>query len=257
MINLTIKSKTFFKRIPILIFLTIFIVFVILFFYYQKIERDKILSSKEDIECVQNIEKQIESSLNEDFVYGAISGDVIIDRTSKNLSHIFDYVETIDNTYNNINNKNKIDDYVKNQTIYNNWNEYKQSLYKKYFIADTIEKSADELVKENGYSSTEKWVNSQKTNENDTILSISNIKYSLSGDNYKVTGTVTNNTSHNVRFIKIKVMLVDKNENVLNTDSVYACGDEGLSTGETTMFECYISKADDVTDAKAVVYDYQ
>ena len=149
----------------------------------------------------------------------------------------------------------KIDDYINQQTICQNWNEYKQFLNDYYLIANTPQDSAKQLAQGSGYSSADEYFASQKVEER--ALKVSNIKYVSSNDKYKVTGTVTNNTSYTAYFIKVKISLVDENGTVLNTDNTYACGDEGLDSGESTAFEYYVDKVDGVDDVKVSIYDYQ
>lgn len=211
----------------------------------------------EDIETIQSLESEIKSSLNEDFVYGSIAGDVIVDRVSKKLSFMSDYVVSIDEIYNQANSSciKKIDDYINQQTVCQNWNEYKQFLNNYYLISNTPEESANQLAQEVGYSSADEYFSSQKEESNDLI--VDNVQYTLSNNKYKVTGTVTNNTSYTAYFIKVKISLINEEGNVLNTDNTYACGDEGLASNESTTFECYVDKVDDVNDVKAIIYDYQ
>lgn len=211
----------------------------------------------DDIEIIQGLEHEIKTSLNEEFVYGSIAGDVIVDRISKKLQLMSDCTMSIDEIYYQTNNSciKKIDDYIKQQTIYQNWNEYKQFLNNYYFIANTPQDSANQLAQGCGYLSADEYFATQKVEESN--LTVSNIEYVSSNDKHKVTGTVTNNTSHTAYFIKVKISLIDKNGTVLNTDNTYACGDEGLASNESTTFECYIDKVDGVSDVKAIIYDYQ
>lgn len=211
----------------------------------------------DNIEIIQGLEHEIKTSLNEEFVYGSIAGDVIVDRISKKLQLMSDYIVSIDEIYYRTNNGciKKIDDYVNQQTICQNWNEYKQFLNDYYLIANTPQDSANQLAQGIGYSSTDEYFSSKEVEE--SSLTVSNIKYMASNDKYKVTGTVTNNTSHTAYFIKVKISLIDKNGIVLNTDNTYACGDEGLASGESTTFECYINKVDNVDNVKATIYDYK
>lgn len=209
----------------------------------------------DNIETIQGVQSEIKTSLNEDFVYGSIAGDVIVDRVSKKLSYISDYIVSVDKIYNDINSTKIIDDYISENTNFTNWSDYKQYLNNNYLVANTPQDSANQLAQGNGYLSADEYFASQKVEEND--LTVNNIKYASSNDKYKVTGTVTNNTSYTAYFIKLKISLVDENGTALNTDNTYACGDEGLASGESTTFECYVDKVDNVDDVKAIIYDYQ
>lgn len=247
------KSKSI-KIISIIVILLLFIIVVFLLAYQNKIKSTS-STAINNIEIIQGLQNEIKISLNEDFVYGSIAGDVIVDRISKKLSYISDYIISVDEIYNDISSTKIIDDYISENTNFTNWNDYKQYLNNDYFVANTPEESANQLAQWNGYSSADEYFASQKVEEND--LTVSDIKYVSSNDKYKVTGTVTNNTLHIAYFIKVKISLVDGNETVLNTDNTYACGDEGLASGESTTFECYVDKVDGVADVKAVVYEYQ
>ena len=247
------KSKSF-KIVGVIVILLLFVIVTFLLMYQNKIK--KMYSTViDDIEIIQGLEHEIKTSLNEEFVYGSIAGDVIVDRISKKLQLISDYIVSIDEIYNDISSTKIIDDYISENINFNNWIDYKQYLNNNYLIANTPQYSANQLAQENGYSSADEYFASQKVEEND--LAVSDIEYVSFNDKYKVTGTVTNNTPHTAYFIKVKISLIDKNGTVLNTDNTYACGDEGLASNESTIFECYVDKVDDVNDVKAIIYDYQ
>lgn len=225
------------------------------FLQYQNKIKNMSSIAIDNIEIIQGLENEIKTSLDEEFVYGSIAGDVIVDRISKKISYISDYIISVDEIYNDISSTKIIDDYISKNTNFANWNDYKQYLNNDYFVANTPEESANQLAQGNSYSSADEYFASQKVEEND--LTVSNIEYVPSNDKYKITGIVINNTLHTAYFIKVKISLVDENGTVLNTDNTYACGDEGLSSGESTTFECYVDKVDGVMDVKAIIYDYQ
>ena len=77
-----------------------------------------------------------------------------------------------------------------------------------------------------------------------------------SNGNYLISGTVKNTTDSTVYFVKVKVYIFDKDDNVLNVDSTYAVGDEGLEPGESSTFECYIDKVEGTENYNVKVYDY-
>ena len=57
------------------------------------------------------------------------------------------------------------------------------------------------------------------------------------GNNYTtISGSLRNNTSVTLSFVKLKVFL-ENNGVVVDTDSTYAVGSEGLAPGETTQWE--------------------
>lgn len=247
------KSKSI-KIISIIVILLLLIIVVFLLIYQNKIKSTS-STAINNIEIIQGLQSEIKTSLNEDFVYGSIAGDVIVDRITKKLSYISDYIISVDEIYNDTSSTKIIDDYISENTNFTNWSDYKQYLNNNYFVANTPEESANQLAQGNGYSSSDEYFVSQKVEEDD--LTVSDIEYVSSNDKYKVTGTVTNNTSYTAYFIKVKISLVDENGTVLNTGNTYACGDEGLASGESTTFECYVDKVDDVDNVKVVIYEYQ
>ena len=75
--------------------------------------------------------------------------------------------------------------------------------------------------------------------------------------NFIISGTVKNTTDKVVYSVKVKVTLSNEYGDVLNTESSYVVGDEGLAPGESSTFTCYIDKVEDGTIYNAYVYDYQ
>lgn len=59
-----------------------------------------------------------------------------------------------------------------------------------------------------------------------------------------VTGTITNNSSKTVSFVKIKIALYDSNDKVIDTTWTYAIGAEGIAPGESSKWETYCSDAE-------------
>jgi len=70
-----------------------------------------------------------------------------------------------------------------------------------------------------------------------------------------IAGTLRNNTSVPLVFVQLKVMLV-KNGSVVDTDSVYAVGNEGLGPGEQTTWEWMFSNAPSFTQCSAKLLDF-
>lgn len=66
------------------------------------------------------------------------------------------------------------------------------------------------------------------------------------GDYPHVEGSITNNSSATVEFIKIKIALY-KNGQVVDTTWTYAVGTEGLEPGESSKWDVYCSDADAIT----------
>lgn len=71
------------------------------------------------------------------------------------------------------------------------------------------------------------------------------------------TGKITNISKSTHRFVKVKGTFQDENENAIDTDSTYACGDEGLEPGETTTFRLSTKANPAVKKIHMQVYDYR
>ena len=89
-----------------------------------------------------------------------------------------------------------------------------------------------------------------------TSLIVEECDITTSGKNYKIYGTVTNNTYSTVYFVKVKVSLLDENYKVLDTETTYACGDEGIKPNESAKFDCFIEKDSNMEYYRAEIYDY-
>ena len=94
-----------------------------------------------------------------------------------------------------------------------------------------------------------------ESRRNSSVI-VESLNHSTSGSNYKVYGTVTNNTLYTVKFVKVKVSMKDADGKVIDTETTYACGAEGLKPGESTKFECYIKKDSKAISFSAEIYEY-
>lgn len=72
-----------------------------------------------------------------------------------------------------------------------------------------------------------------------------------------VTGTVTNYGSRSYRFVTIKGAFKSSSGTVLDTDSTYAVGSEGLSKGESKTFRMSISKNYSVSKCDISIISYK
>jgi hypothetical protein len=70
-------------------------------------------------------------------------------------------------------------------------------------------------------------------------------------------GSVTNVSDETYRFIQVRGTFTDENGNAIDTDTTYACGDEGLRPGETTKFTLSVRKDSRIKRIKYSVYDYR
>lgn len=200
--------------------------------------------------CVSNVEDTLASA---DYVYGSMGSDSAIENVTDDLDEIRMYMSFVDMDYEvDTRVADAVESYVKSKTSCESWEDYKTYIKGEYFIANTNEESADKLVKGVAYSSNEE----MREEKRKTSVIVENEDITTSGKNYKIYGTVTNNTSRTVYFVKVKVSLKDDNYKVLDTETTYACGDEGLKPGESTKFECYIKKDSNATHYSAEIYDY-
>lgn len=69
-------------------------------------------------------------------------------------------------------------------------------------------------------------------------------------------GTITNKGDDTYYFIQLKVSFKDKGGNVIDTDTTYACGNEGLAPGESTKFRASVDKDYDIKSVSVKVYDF-
>lgn len=202
---------------------------------------------RDDVSDLQSILNNI------DFVYGSSTSNETIENIEDKLVDISIYMRWVDSDC-HIDTKviNSLNSYVSRKTSYKTWDEYKQSITNKYFIGDTTEDSANKLVKANAYSSSEQ---RNEAIRNSSVI-VSSLSHSTSGKNYHITGTVTNNTSRTVEFVKVKISMLDSSGKVIDTDTTYACGSEGLAPGESSKFDCYIDKDSQMDSITAGIYDY-
>jgi hypothetical protein len=71
-----------------------------------------------------------------------------------------------------------------------------------------------------------------------------------------VGGTLKNRTSETLVFVQVKVMLKDGGS-VVDTDSTYAVGGEGLAPGESTTWEWMFNDAPTFDQCSAEVFEYK
>lgn len=232
-------------------------VIIIIGIYIQKENKvsSAIKSSEKYVNEIKTNTSKIDNILaNADYVYGSIKSDDAIESITGYLREISISMAFLDDCSKNGNRvTNAIDSYINSKTSFSSWEMYKQNLNKTYFVADNNDKSADKLVKNVAYSSNKEMGSAKKKNS----VIVENQNITTSGSNYKVCGTVTNNTSKIVYFVKVKVSLKDDNGKVIDTETTYACGDEGLKPNESTKFECYIKKDSKMKSYSAEIYEYR
>ncbi len=89
-----------------------------------------------------------------------------------------------------------------------------------------------------------------------TELDINSLSWD-SNSSYKVcTGKVTNNGDKTYYFVTVKGAFKDSSGNVLDTDSTYAVGSEGLAPGESSSFRLSVDKDSKITDCSVSILDF-
>ena len=87
-------------------------------------------------------------------------------------------------------------------------------------------------------------------------LRISDIKLNTYGSSYiKATGTITNNSSHTVRFVKIKGSFETSSGAVVDTAWTYAVDSAGLEPGETCKWEMSVKKDYQIANCSVSILD--
>lgn len=87
-------------------------------------------------------------------------------------------------------------------------------------------------------------------------LDFSNVSSNTNSLYNTVTGSVTNNGNHTVYFVKVKITYTDNQYNVIDTDTAYVCGEEGLAVGETSKFYSSVIRDNRFAYFKVEIYDW-
>lgn len=90
-----------------------------------------------------------------------------------------------------------------------------------------------------------------------SVLSVSNVKVTSNSSYTVCTGTLTNNGKKTYKFVQVKGAFQDSTGKVIDTDSTYAVGSEGLAPGESTTFRMSIKKNYKATKCNVTVYSYK
>lgn len=67
---------------------------------------------------------------------------------------------------------------------------------------------------------------------------------------------MTNNGKKTYRFVTIKGAFKDSSGTVVDTDSTYAVGSEGLAPGESKSFRMSVSEDSTIEDCSITITDY-
>ncbi|MBQ1458398.1 MAG: zinc-ribbon domain-containing protein [Butyrivibrio sp.] len=115
-----------------------------------------------------------------------------------------------------------------------------------------------EKIKEwNEQDSEEQEKNKNKPKEEVEVVSVVSLDHETLSDYYVITGSVKNTTKKTVYYVQVKISLLDSSGKVIDTESTYAVGSEGLAPGESSTFSCYVDKISGTSKFTARVYDYQ
>ena len=87
-------------------------------------------------------------------------------------------------------------------------------------------------------------------------LKISGVKVENNSISTVCTGTVTNNGSRFYKFVEVRGAFKDSRGNVLDVESTYAAGSEGLEPGESSKFWMSVSKDTDIRSCDVSILDY-
>ncbi len=119
-------------------------------------------------------------------------------------------------------------------------------------------KDGDEIYEKGGYmSSNSSGISNSYSYESAySALKFSNLQVSSNSSYTICTGTVTNNGSKTYKFVQIKGSFKDSSGTVLDTDSTYAVGSEGLAPGESKTFRMSVDKNYKISTCSVSIYDY-
>lgn len=115
----------------------------------------------------------------------------------------------------------------------------------------------NEVYEKGGYlSSSDNKSQSSSYESAYTALKFSNIKVNSNSSYTICTGTVTNNGNKTYKFVQIKGSFKDSSGTVIDTDSTYAVGSEGLAPGESKTFRMSVDKNYRISSCSVSIYDY-
>lgn len=232
---------------------TILVIFTFLF-CYKSTEKIRLIK-----DCTETNMKQMAEIENNIYQYTYRNGKEYFKLGWNELGTADRFSKIIRDLYSeiSINNKNNYRSFLKSkysiswEELNKKWDLYGFSTEKKYNNASEEERYFKKIIKDL-YEKKE-----QKDLKINGKVSVTELKRTSSYDNYLVTGSVKNTTKNTVYFVKVKITLLNNKGEIINTDNTYAVGDEGLKSGESSTFTCYIDKVEGTTKCKASVYDYR
>lgn len=121
----------------------------------------------------------------------------------------------------------------------------------------SFREGSNEVYEKGGYLSSSSSSNSSSTYESAyAALNFSNIKISSNSSYTICTGTITNNGEKTYKFVQIKGSFKNSSGTVIDTDSTYAVGSEGLAPGESKTFRMSVDKDYSISSCSVSIYDY-
>ena len=87
-------------------------------------------------------------------------------------------------------------------------------------------------------------------------LKISNVTLSSNSSYTIAEGTITNNSSQTVSYVRIKGAFETSSGTVVDTDWTYAVGSEGLAPGESCKWRMSVSKDNSIKDCTVTILDF-
>lgn len=108
-----------------------------------------------------------------------------------------------------------------------------------------------------GYMSADDDSSSSYTSESGySVLDIYDLEWDNNSSYNVCTGKVKNTGEKTYYFVTVKGSFKDSSGNVLDTDSTYAVGSEGLAPGESSSFRLSVKRDYDITDCSVSVLDF-
>lgn len=155
------------------------------------------------------------------------------DLTSEEKAEIRKYIQSQYCWYDTKEGRNTEDTYT-----FEIWN----NATNKYGLRDGEAKALDDLYE------------SRKKEEEE--LFITSLKGVHDGNYFIVSGNVENNSSSTVKFVVVKIELIDEKGKVFDSDTTFAVGEEGIRPGNSAKFKCYFDNDDRLENYSANIFSY-
>lgn len=127
-------------------------------------------------------------------------------------------------------------------------------------VNENLMESADRVYKKGSIPKTtydfSGWQSNKDKEEKSSTLTISNLKLKHNSSYTVCTGSVTNNGKSTYLFVEVKGAFKNNNGSVIDTESAYACGGEGLAVGESSTFRMSVPKNIDIVNCEVSILDY-